>query len=92
MAVARSTTWALVSTMPLGSTITPEPRLRCTSCRSGASPKNRLSSSSPKSSSIGVRPLNRVTELMLTTAGPTASATGAKLAEGPGGAASATGS
>ncbi len=29
ISVARSTTWALVSTMPDGSTMTPEPRLRC---------------------------------------------------------------
>ena len=84
ISVARSTTWALVSTMPDGSTITPEPRLRCTCWRSGASPKKRLKNSSPKNSSTGVRPLTRVTVLMLTTAGPTLSATWAKLPEGIG--------
>ena len=35
MSVARSTTWALVSAMPDGSTMTPEPRLRCCCSRSG---------------------------------------------------------
>ena len=90
ISVARSTTWALVSTMPEGSTITPEPRLRCTCWRSGASPKKRLKNSSPKNSSTGVRPLTRVTVLMLTTAGPTLSATWAKLPEGTGRAAGMT--
>ena len=56
ISVARSTTWALVSTMPDGSTMTPEPRLRAGSGRSGASPKKRRKNSSPKNSSIGVRP------------------------------------
>ena len=40
ISVARSTTCALVSAMPVGSTMTPEPRLRC-GMRSGTSPKKR---------------------------------------------------
>ena len=40
MSVARSTTCALVRAIPLGSTMTPEPRLR-SGMRSGSSPKKR---------------------------------------------------
>src|SRR5262245_576263 len=90
ISVARSTTWALVSTVPDGSTMTPEPRLRAGSGRSGVSPKNRRKNSSPKNSSIGVRPVPRVTVLMLTTAGATVSATWEKLPEGTGSAAGTT--
>jgi hypothetical protein len=85
MSVALSTTWALVSAMPEGSTITPDPRLRW-GMRSGASPKNRRKNSSPKNSSNGVRPcmlppppLVRDTVLMLMTAGLISSATFAKV-------------
>src|SRR5262245_40811522 len=91
ISLARSTTCAFVSTVPAGSTMTPDPRLRTGSCRSGVSPKNRLKNSSPKNSSIGVRPWPRVTVLMLTTAGATFSATCAKLPEGTGSAAGTTG-
>jgi hypothetical protein len=55
ISVAFSTTWAFVSAIPVGSTMTPEPRLRC-GMRSGASPKKRRKNSSPKYSSKGVRP------------------------------------
>ncbi len=78
--------------MPEESTMTPEPRLRCCCWRSGASPKNRRKNSSPKNSSMGVRPaVPRVTVLMLTTAGLTASAIREKLPEGTGRAAGTTG-
>ena len=90
ISLARSTTWALVSTVPDGSTITPEPRLRAGSGRSGVSPKKRRKNSSPKNSSIGVRPAPRVTVLMLTTAGATVSATWEKLPDGTGSAAGTT--
>src|SRR5439155_374176 len=87
-----STTCALVGTMPEGSTITPEPRLFCTCSRSGTSPKKRRKNSSPKNSSMGVRPAApRVTVLMLTTAGATVSATWEKLPEGTGSAAGTIG-
>src|SRR5882724_1932084 len=82
ISVAFSTTCALVRAIPVASTITPEPRLRC-GMRSGASPKNRRKKSSPKNSSNGVRPppgrppLEKV--LMLMTAGLMTSATPAKL-------------
>src|SRR6185503_16205003 len=91
ISLARSTTWAFVSTVPDGSTITPDPRLRAGSGRSGVSPpKKRRKNSSPKNSSIGVRPAPRVTVLMLTTAGPTLSATWEKLPDGTGSAAGTT--
>src|SRR5262245_2751715 len=90
ISLARSTTWALVRTGPAGSTITPEPRLRAGSWRSGVSPKKRRKNSSPKNSSIGVRPAPRMTVLMLTTAGATVSATWEKLPEATGRAAGTT--
>src|SRR5207245_2532377 len=80
MSVARSTTWALVRAIPFGSTMTPEPRLRC-GMRSGSSPKKRRKNSSPKNSSNGVRPwmpAPRDTVLMLMMAGLIISATAAQ--------------
>src|SRR5213592_4290121 len=83
ISVAFSTTCALVRAIPVASTITPEPRLRC-GMRSGVSPKNRRKKSSPKNSSNGVRPPPPgrpplETVLMLMTAGLMISATPAKL-------------
>src|SRR5207302_1156890 len=83
ISVAFSTTCELVSAIPVASTITPEPRLRC-GMRSGASPKKRRKKSSPKNSSNGVRPPEPrpaplETVLMLMTAGLMTSATPAKL-------------
>src|SRR5436309_3029090 len=71
ISVAFSTTWAFVSAIPVASTMTPEPRLRC-GMRSGTSPKKRRKNSSPKYSSNGVRPWRpapREKVLMLITAG-----------------------
>ena len=83
ISVAFSTTWELVSAMPEGSMMTPEPRLRW-GIRSGTSPKKRRKNSSPKNSSNGVRPpgpppLRDTVVLMLMTAGLIASATLAKV-------------
>src|SRR3989442_1068377 len=85
MSVARSTTCALVRAIPLGSTMTPEPRLR-SGIRSGSSPKKRRKNSSPKNSSNGVRPWRpapRDSVLILMTAGLIASATAAHAIVGP---------
>jgi hypothetical protein len=69
-----------VSAIPVESTMTPEPRLRC-GIRSGASPKKRLKNSSPKYSSNGVRPWGPADRntVILITAGLMASAMAAKV-------------
>src|SRR5438552_1836210 len=88
---AFETTWLFVMMDPLGSAITPDPRLRSRrSCgasnrrRKNSSPKNRRkkgSSNGPKLWPSGSR-LIRVVE-MFTTAGVTALATSTKLGAGP---------
>src|SRR5712691_8177718 len=98
---AFETTWLFVMMYPLGSAITPDPRLRSRrSCgvsnrrRKNSSPKNRRkkgSSNGPKLWPSGTR-LIRVVE-MFTTAGVTALATSTKLWSAPpaGGGGTATG-
>src|SRR5438876_562228 len=88
---AFETTWLFVMMYPLGSAITPDPRLRSrwsggasNRRRKNSSPKNRRrrgSSNGPKLWPSGSR-LIRVVE-MFTTAGVTALATSTKLGAGP---------
>src|SRR5213593_2034200 len=96
---AFETTWLFVMMYPLGSAITPDPRLRSRRSwgasnrrRKNSSPKNRRkkgSSNGPKLWPSGTR-VSRVVE-MFTTAGVTALATSTKLWSAPAGGGTATG-
>src|SRR2546428_9516923 len=96
---ALETTWLFVMMYPLGSAITPDPRLRSRRSwgasnrrRKNSSPKNRRkkgSSNGPKLWPSGTR-VSRVVE-MFTTAGVTALATSTKLWSAPAGGGTATG-
>src|SRR2546428_9171908 len=96
---AFETTWLFVMMYPLGSAITPDPRLRSRRSwaasnrrRKDSSPKNRRekgSSNGPKLLPSGT-PVSPVVE-MFTTAGVTALATSTKLWSAPAGGGTATG-